>query len=50
MANRHLPLQAGDDLLVEDLGHQADVRVQAHSLPVTDGDPGALLPAVLQGV
>ncbi len=40
--------QAGQDLLVEDLRHQAHVLEHGHGLAVGHRDPGALLPAVLQ--
>ena len=42
--------QALERLLVEGLRDQAHVLVQPHGLAITGGDPGALLPAVLQGI
>jgi Transmembrane proteins 14C len=48
--DRHFPGQAGQDLLVvENLVDQAHVLVHADGVPVAYGDPGRLLPAVLEG-
>ena len=42
--------QALERLLVEGLRDQAHVLVHPHRLAITGCDPGALLPAVLQGI
>ncbi len=45
-----VPRQAGEGLLVEDLGDEAHLLDDGDLAVVGDGDAGALLAAVLQGV
>ena len=44
------PGQAVEDLLVEDLVDEAELRVDEEALAVADRDAGRLLAAVLEGV
>jgi hypothetical protein len=48
--DRQVALQRAQARFVEHLRHQAHVFVERDPPPVRDGDPGALLAAVLQGV
>jgi hypothetical protein len=47
---RPVALEARQRLLVEDLAHQAQSLMQAEAGPITGGDAGRLLPAVLKGM
>ena len=49
MADRDLPVQAAQLLLVEDLGDEAEVAQDRQAAGVGDRDPGGLLAAVLEG-
>ena len=48
MAAGDVPGQLTQDILVKDLGYQTHGLVEALLLAVRRGDPGRLLPAVLQ--
>ena len=49
MPQREVALQRREVVLVEHLGDQTHILVNVCALPVTGGDPGAFLPAMLQG-
>ena len=46
--SRPVVLELGERLLVEDAADQSEPLVQRQARPVADGNPGGLLPAVLQ--
>ena len=50
VSNTEMALQAGKDILVEDLAHQPHALMMSHESTITNADAGTLLAPVLEGI